>query len=595
MAIIKTIQVHDSYGINSVSDYISNPEKTTMKPGDSIQSELDYETNSEKTNLDNELKYGMNAEKTTLRDSDKERILVDGYQCSPKTAAHDFAGPRRLYELSHVEQNYSSKQPVVAVHLIQSFPADATLDPRLVHQIGMELVEGLKDKGIGDFQAVVSTHMNTQHLHNHILINAFSIDGSKKLCDNWTVRNTIREMSDELCIKYGLPVLQEQDKYKRQSRENIGEHYSREAGNSWKEQMRQDIKACIEVSSSYDEWYDQMTDIGYTFRRRSDGTPISISDGMHSARLTKLGEEYTYAGIIEAIAKEQGIDVEILKQEAQKRKQEPIPYIEYFKRVSRYDDYGNKRSDLQIMILTVIQYLKKVIERLKQLAEQHASKELDEQIALTDKQISSLTKALSIMEKYGMEQLSDIGAKKKQVGHERYVAKQGTETLLDNIAALEKATANNEYPEYLYQVSPMSPAQRQRLFLLSKETGWHIRGKFDTITAGEAEEAINFMNSSEAQKRDLPQEEIPAVLRYGFTPAPATEETVADEFAVVRVAQKNYESRVEKLSSEYKDLVFVDKNCRSAKDRYEGLNEQRKEHDRNDHSQGQNRDSSIDR
>lgn len=71
-------------------------------------------------------------------------------------------------------------------HLVQSF-APGEISPELAHQIGMEFADRLLG---GKFQAVVSTHLNTKCIHNHIVWNSVSMENGKStaamknLC-NW--------------------------------------------------------------------------------------------------------------------------------------------------------------------------------------------------------------------------------------------------------------------------------------------------------------------------------------------------------------------------------------------------------------------------
>ena len=66
---------------------------------------------------------------------------------------------------------------------------------------------------------VVATHQNTNHIHNHFIINSVSFKDGKKYNNNRTNLAKLRNISDSLCAEYGLPVLDEdldEDKfYKR--------------------------------------------------------------------------------------------------------------------------------------------------------------------------------------------------------------------------------------------------------------------------------------------------------------------------------------------------------------------------------------------
>ena len=60
----------------------------------------------------------------------------------------------------------------------------------------------------GKFQAVVSTHLNTKCIHNHIVWNSVSMENGKKYRSNEKTYVTgVRKISDELCVKHRLSVI----------------------------------------------------------------------------------------------------------------------------------------------------------------------------------------------------------------------------------------------------------------------------------------------------------------------------------------------------------------------------------------------------
>ena len=74
------------------------------------------------------------------------------------------------------EKQYLKEDGILGFHIIQSFKEGETT-PELAHKIGVELAEEL----FGDrFEVVVSTHLNTNHYHNHIVINSVSFKDGKR-------------------------------------------------------------------------------------------------------------------------------------------------------------------------------------------------------------------------------------------------------------------------------------------------------------------------------------------------------------------------------------------------------------------------------
>lgn len=68
----------------------------------------------------------------------------------------------QFYEIRRV---FNKDSDILAHHYIQSFSPNEKITPELVHQIGAELAQ----KMAPGFQVIVSTHVDKDHLHNHIL------------------------------------------------------------------------------------------------------------------------------------------------------------------------------------------------------------------------------------------------------------------------------------------------------------------------------------------------------------------------------------------------------------------------------------------
>lgn len=92
------------------------------------------------------------------------------------------------------------KGNVKAIHYIQSFDPKDIFSPELAHQIARTFAR----KAFGDScQVVIANHVDKQHVHSHIIINAYGIDG-RKFNDNQTTLKQIRENSDRVCLAFGI-------------------------------------------------------------------------------------------------------------------------------------------------------------------------------------------------------------------------------------------------------------------------------------------------------------------------------------------------------------------------------------------------------
>lgn len=84
------------------------------------------------------------------------------------------------------------------------------MTPELAHLIGQELADRLLK---GQYEVVITTHLNTRHYHNHIVWNSVSMaDGRKYHSNAKSYYTEIRKISDELCRKYGLSIIESDQK-----------------------------------------------------------------------------------------------------------------------------------------------------------------------------------------------------------------------------------------------------------------------------------------------------------------------------------------------------------------------------------------------
>ncbi|MEE1034489.1 MAG: relaxase/mobilization nuclease domain-containing protein [Agathobacter sp.] len=240
-----------------------------------------------KTTVNKAITYICNPNKTD------EKILISSYACSPETAAMDFK-----FTLSKTSSADINK----AYHLIQSFvPGEVTYD--MAHQVGQELADRLlKNK----YSYIVSTHIDKEHIHNHIIFCAADNFEHKKYHDCKTSYYHIRNLSDKLCEEYGLSVIKEC--------KNIAKSYKEwnenKNGFSWKSQIKKDINATIKVSNSYEEFLSIMRSKGYEIENESLDPNVTgkyIKFKHHSSQVwvrgrpKTLGPSYTKESIYEQI------------------------------------------------------------------------------------------------------------------------------------------------------------------------------------------------------------------------------------------------------------------------------------------------------
>ena len=184
-------------------------------------------------------------------DSDKtdQNILISSFGCSPETAAYDFK-----FSLSETRQSDRNK----AFHLIQSFlPGEVSYEES--HQIGMELADRLLE---GKYSYILTTHIDRNHVHNHIIFCAADNIEHKKYHDCRQTYYNIRHLSDELCKEHNLSVIQTGNKCGKK----YNEWQAEKSGSSAKTILCKDIDAAIKSASAYEEFILLMQAKGYEIK-----------------------------------------------------------------------------------------------------------------------------------------------------------------------------------------------------------------------------------------------------------------------------------------------------------------------------------------
>jgi len=185
-------------------------------------------------------------------------------------------------------QPEKGKRRVKLLHYVQSFSPDDNVTPELAHRMGLAFIR----KAFGDnVQVVIATHVDKAHLHNHIIINTYGIDGHK-YNDNQATLAEIREHSDRVCLAWGIqPIMN--NKHQGMT---YREWEARRKGASWKEQTKRDIDTLVLCCKNFDELAATLEERGYAIKY-GNYTSILAPGAKRFIRLKTLGEDYTIDGI----------------------------------------------------------------------------------------------------------------------------------------------------------------------------------------------------------------------------------------------------------------------------------------------------------
>ena len=152
------------------------------------------------------------------------------------------------------------------------------------------------------FEIVIGTHLNKKHLHNHIVLNSVSFIDGKKLRFNKQSYRELQEISDKLCRKYGLSVI-ESKAHGKSYKEWLNE---KEGKPTVRGQIRADIDLAIKESFNYGTFIANLEKRGYLIKDSPSRTYTALKPpfGARFIRLNSLGEEYTKEKIIARLSKQ---------------------------------------------------------------------------------------------------------------------------------------------------------------------------------------------------------------------------------------------------------------------------------------------------
>ena len=115
----------------------------------------------------NVMEYVTQRKKTMLGD----RWLVTGNNCVAQSSYLEMVTTKQRFKKTDGRQFY---------HFVQSFSEDDDLTSEEVNAIGVEFAQ----RQFPDFEVLVTTHIDTDHLHNHLVVNSVSCVNGRKLHQN---------------------------------------------------------------------------------------------------------------------------------------------------------------------------------------------------------------------------------------------------------------------------------------------------------------------------------------------------------------------------------------------------------------------------
>lgn len=206
-----------------------------------------------KSTVDKAIAYITNPNKTS------NSIYIYGYNVAPKTASIEFEFTERIAK--DIKGDFKKEKGNLAYHLIQSFDYKDILTPKEAMEIGKKTIEELTDK---KYEYVISTHVDGNCIHNHIIFNAVSfIDYKRFNCKPYKTVAKIREISDKYCLENGLNII----KTNNQKGISYYEWTMKKQGLSWKENLKNIIDKNILKAKSFEEFLELMKENKYEIKQ----------------------------------------------------------------------------------------------------------------------------------------------------------------------------------------------------------------------------------------------------------------------------------------------------------------------------------------
>ena len=212
----------------------------------------------------------------TNPDKTKGEIYVSSYACGVYTADLEF------------EQTASFGNKIgniKAQHLIQAFKP-GEVSPEVAHEIGRKLALELTE---GKHEFVIATHVDKEHVHNHILFNQVSFVDHKKYRQNINAFNKMQMINDRLCLSYGLSVI----KNDGQKAKPYYDYKDLKSNNSNRQVLKNTIDSCISYVSSFDEMLEMLKKFGYEVKVTNANYSVRKEGSERFIRLKNLGDKYT--------------------------------------------------------------------------------------------------------------------------------------------------------------------------------------------------------------------------------------------------------------------------------------------------------------
>lgn len=230
---------------------------------------------SSKANIKRIINYVTQDKKTNSN-------LITGKDCLAESCLEEMLYTKNLYHKNNGRQY---------IHIIQSFDPKDNLSAEQVHNTGIKLANTFNG-----FQVLVATHIDKNHLHNHLIVNSVSFENGYKIRMSKKDLQDLKDYSDKLCLEIGASVIPKKENTQYIKR---NEYRVAEQGKSWKFKLINAIDLSLAESSDKDEFIKSMNKLGYQVNWTDTRKYITYTtpEG-YKCRDNKLYEEKYTKGVL---------------------------------------------------------------------------------------------------------------------------------------------------------------------------------------------------------------------------------------------------------------------------------------------------------
>jgi hypothetical protein len=219
-----------------------------------------------------------------------EEKLIFTKDCSEDNFKKDFEETKQIWDKTEGRQYF---------HMVQSFEKEDYITVEKAHEIGKKFIED--NPQMKDYQVVMATHKDKDHIHNHFIINSVGLDTGEKFQMYKDDLKQCKELSNEICREYGFKELDLErtrplELDKAQERYSLSEKALLEKGiNTTNNELRLILDNAREQSKTYQEFKENLKENGVEILRgeKEGAKSITFEYQEKKFRGNKLDERYS--------------------------------------------------------------------------------------------------------------------------------------------------------------------------------------------------------------------------------------------------------------------------------------------------------------